>query len=225
MRKHNQFKLPFLWFGSTIILRPPWVPALWLRSNCSTHYHVHEITSFPDIMNINYTTSTITVARQDFKAKSGCPDTLNNITIDFSIFQYTPLDANLTLFYGNCSSLCNLTTFKEFSCPMNPRNIPVCWLTNNAMLKSNISVASCSNHLFLPIHMSDNNFMDTIGGYMPNAAWNGFELRWNANNGSCEACLRSGGQCGHEPRSNKFFCFCSDESNCPFPGTLSIFSL
>ncbi|KNA21389.1 hypothetical protein SOVF_043650 [Spinacia oleracea] len=172
-----------------------------------------------DIMNINYTTSTITVARQDFKAKSGCPDTLNNITIDFSIFQYTPLDANLTLFYGNCSSLCNLTTFKEFSCPMNPRNIPVCWLTNNAMLKSNISVASCSNHLFLPIHMSDNNFMDTIGGYMPNAAWNGFELRWNANNGSCEACLRSGGQCGHEPRSNKFFCFCSDESNCPFPGS------
>uniref|UniRef100_A0A803LAY8 non-specific serine/threonine protein kinase n=1 Tax=Chenopodium quinoa TaxID=63459 RepID=A0A803LAY8_CHEQI len=102
---------------------------------------------------------------------------------------------------------------------MNPTNVPVCWLTKNAMLNNSISVSSCPNHLFLPIHMDDNLAMDQIGGYIPNAAWNGFELKWNANSGSCEACLQSGGQCGHEPRSNKFFCFCSDESKCPFPGS------
>ncbi|XP_021755085.1 LEAF RUST 10 DISEASE-RESISTANCE LOCUS RECEPTOR-LIKE PROTEIN KINASE-like 1.2 isoform X1 [Chenopodium quinoa] len=172
------------------------------------------------VLAINSTSSTINVAREDFRTRSGCPASLVNITIDFSIFQYTPLDTNLTLFYGNCSTLCNLTTFKVFpSCPMSPsETLPICLLTRKAMLKSNISVASCPNHLFLPTHLSDNLIMDKVGDYIPQAAWNGTELKWSANNGLCEACLRSGGQCGHEPHSHKFFCFCTDECKCPFPG-------
>uniref|UniRef100_A0A803M4A6 Wall-associated receptor kinase C-terminal domain-containing protein n=1 Tax=Chenopodium quinoa TaxID=63459 RepID=A0A803M4A6_CHEQI len=171
------------------------------------------------VLAINSTSSTINVAREDFRTRSGCPASLVNITIDFSIFQYTPLDTNLTLFYGNCSTLCNLTTFKVFpSCPMSPsETLPICLLTRKAMLKSNISVASCPNHLFLPTHLSDNLIMDKVGDYIPQAAWNGTELKWSANNGLCEACLRSGGQCGHEPHSHKFFCFCTDECKCPFP--------
>ncbi|KAL2924645.1 LEAF RUST 10 DISEASE-RESISTANCE LOCUS RECEPTOR-LIKE PROTEIN KINASE-like 2.4 [Bienertia sinuspersici] len=157
------------------------------------------------VLNINSRNSTITVARNDFKQKSGCPDeSLKNITIDFSIFQYTSQDANLTLFYGNCSSLCNSTTFKEFSCPMNPTNIPVCWLTKNAMLKNNISQFSCPNHLFLPILASNNSALDDAGAYNPTVAWNGFELKWSVNRDSCGACLRSGGQCGHDPRSSPY---------------------
>uniref|UniRef100_A0A803LAY4 non-specific serine/threonine protein kinase n=1 Tax=Chenopodium quinoa TaxID=63459 RepID=A0A803LAY4_CHEQI len=129
------------------------------------------------------------VAREDFRTRSGCPASLVNITIDFSIFQYTPLDTNLTLFYGNCSSVCNLTTFKVFpSCPMSPsETLPICLLTKKSMLKSYISTASCPNHLFLPIHLSDNLIMDRVGDYIPQAAWNGTELKWSANNASFSA--------------------------------------
>ncbi|KAK9683177.1 hypothetical protein RND81_10G121200 [Saponaria officinalis] len=165
------------------------------------------------VFNINQTSSTMNVARQDFLDGFGCPLKLVNITIDFSIFEYTSLDANISLVY-DCASNCS-----SFSCPTDGGLLPICFMTPKMMLKLNMSQGMCGNRLFLPVHLTDFTAMDEAGKYLPSGAWNGFELKWRANDDLCRECVRSGGQCGHDSKSNKFFCFCSDESKCPFPGS------
>ncbi|XP_074308289.1 LEAF RUST 10 DISEASE-RESISTANCE LOCUS RECEPTOR-LIKE PROTEIN KINASE-like 2.4 [Silene latifolia] len=169
------------------------------------------------VSHINLTSSTMNVARQDFSDGFGCPLTLVNITIDFSLFQYTNSDSNITLLYDECASKC-----KNFSCPWGGgKSLPICFLTDKLMLKFNMSKVVCPNKLFLPVQNTDLIAMDKAGEYMPFSAKNGFELKWNANDGLCRECVRSGGQCGHDFKSNKFFCFCTDESKCPFPGSIN----
>ncbi|XP_074289829.1 LEAF RUST 10 DISEASE-RESISTANCE LOCUS RECEPTOR-LIKE PROTEIN KINASE-like 2.4 [Silene latifolia] len=167
------------------------------------------------VLAINSTASTMTVARQDFFDGFGCPSALVNITIDFSLFQYTNSDSNITLIYGDCVSKCS-----RFSCPLSGE---ICFLTDKLMLKFNMSKVVCPNKLFLPVHKTDLMAMDKAndGYYLPSSARNGFELKWNANDGLCRQCVGSGGQCGHDSKSNKFFCFCTDESKCPFPGSIN----
>ncbi|XP_074308314.1 LEAF RUST 10 DISEASE-RESISTANCE LOCUS RECEPTOR-LIKE PROTEIN KINASE-like 2.3 [Silene latifolia] len=170
------------------------------------------------VFDINLTSSTMNVARQDFSDRFGCPLSLVNITIDFSLFEYTNSDSNITLIYGECVSKCS-----NFSCPWGGvKSLPICFLTDKLMLKLNMSQVMCPNKLFLPVHNTDLMAMDKGGGYyLPSSAFNGFELKWNANDGLCKECVRSGGQCGHDSTSNKFFCFCADESKCPFPGSIN----
>ncbi|XP_074308313.1 LEAF RUST 10 DISEASE-RESISTANCE LOCUS RECEPTOR-LIKE PROTEIN KINASE-like 2.4 [Silene latifolia] len=171
------------------------------------------------VFDINSTASTMRVARQDFFDGSGCPLVLANITIDFSIFQYTDLDANMTLIYDKCALKC-----PNFSCPWGGTKsvpyLPICFLTDKLMVKFNMSNVICPKKLMLPVHKTDVLAMDEAGRYLPTSAWNGFQLKWNANDGLCQECVGSGGQCGHDSKSNKFFCFCTDESKCPFPGSI-----
>ncbi|XP_074308316.1 LEAF RUST 10 DISEASE-RESISTANCE LOCUS RECEPTOR-LIKE PROTEIN KINASE-like 2.4 [Silene latifolia] len=168
------------------------------------------------VSHINLTSSTMNIARQDFSDGFGCPLALVNITIDFSLFEYTNSDSNITLIYDECASKC-----PSFPCPWGEaKSLPICFLTDKLMIKFNMSKVVCPNKLFLPVHNTDVLATDEAGVYRPLSAWNGFELKWNANDGLCRECVGSGGQCGHDSESNKFFCFCTDESKCPFPGSI-----
>lgn len=178
------------------------------------------------VIHINSSSSTITVAREDYYSRSGCPTSSNlaNIEIDFSRFQYTPVNENITLLYSNCSSVCSNGPLKAmtFPCPVtSTQNFEVCYLTKKMISDHNIS-ETCPNRLFLPVHRSDDMAIDSSGQVMQVsfAAWHGFELKWSADNVVCEECLAKGGQCGHDWLSNKFFCFCTDESKCPFSGSV-----
>jgi len=178
------------------------------------------------VIGMNFTSSTITVAREDYYQRAGCPSSSNlaNLTIDFSRFRYTSANENITLLYSSCGSVCSSAPLKAmtFPCPVTAtQNLEVCYLTKKMLSDHNISESTCTNRLFLPVHRSDSIAIDNSGQVMQVsfAAWHGFELKWSADNVLCEECLASGGQCGHDWSSNKFFCFCTDESNCPFPGT------
>ncbi|XP_074279063.1 LEAF RUST 10 DISEASE-RESISTANCE LOCUS RECEPTOR-LIKE PROTEIN KINASE-like 2.4 [Silene latifolia] len=165
------------------------------------------------VVGINIMSSTMNVSREDYYKGSGCPSsTLTNITIDFSIFQYTPSDTNISLFY-DCASKCRF-----YPCPVSGgKSNPVCFMTQKMMVQGNISGVICPNNLFLPVHVSDNIAMDEEQGYLPTASVDGFELKWSADNVLCEECLYTRGQCGHDTNSNKFVCFCPNGSNCPGP--------
>lgn len=180
------------------------------------------------VIGINSTSSTITIAREDYYQRAGCPSSSNiaNITIDFTRFQYTTVNQNITLLYSSCGSVCTSAPLKAmtFPCPVTAtQNFEVCYLTKKMMSDHNISESTCPNRLFLPVHRSDNMAIDNSGQVMQVsfAAWHGFELKWSADNALCAQCLASGGQCGHDWISNKFFCFCTDESKCPFTGSIS----
>ena len=165
------------------------------------------------VIGINSTSSTITIAREDYYQRAGCPSSSNI--------------ANITILYSSCGSICTSAPLKAmtFPCPVTAtQNFEVCYLTEKMMSDHNISESTCSNRLFLPIHRSDNMAIDNSGQVMQVsfAAWHGFELKWSADNALCGQCLASGGQCGHDWSSNKFFCFCTDESKCPFTGTGNI---
>ncbi|KAL9244121.1 hypothetical protein vseg_017929 [Gypsophila vaccaria] len=186
--------------------------------NCDQHTQKVKIMIMSQtfyVFGINQTSSTMTVARQDLLDGFGCPLTLVNITMDFSKFQYTSSDANVSLVYGECNVNCT-----SFSCPMGGKKpLPICFMTQKMMQKANMSQAMCPNRLFLPVHVTDVVAMDDAGRYLPQGAWNGFELKWIADDVLCRKCLGSGGRCGHDFKANKFFCFCSDESKCPFSGS------
>ncbi|KAK9700217.1 hypothetical protein RND81_08G224000 [Saponaria officinalis] len=164
------------------------------------------------VLGIDMTSSTMNVSREDYYKGTGCPSTLANITIDFSIFQYTSSDTNISLFY-DCASKC-----RTYPCPTGGGKFnPICFMTEKMMTQNNISDAICPNNLFLPVHTSDNMAMDAEQGFLPTASENGFELKWSADNVLCEECLYSGGQCGHDSKLNKFVCFCPNGSKCPGP--------
>ncbi|KAH9622183.1 hypothetical protein KSS87_001248 [Heliosperma pusillum] len=139
------------------------------------------------VFGINVTASTMRVARQDFFNGSGCPLTLANVTIDFSIFQYTDLDSNITLIYDKCALKC-----PNFKCPgIGTNPMPFCFLTDKLMVKFNMSHVMCPNKLLLPVHKTDVLAMDEAGQYLPISAWNGFQLKWNAN----DVCISVTGIC------------------------------
>ncbi|KAK9700202.1 hypothetical protein RND81_08G223200 [Saponaria officinalis] len=164
------------------------------------------------VLGIDMTSSTMNVSREDYYKGTGCPSTLANITIDFSIFQYTSSDTNISLFY-DCASKC-----RTYPCPTAGGKFnPICFMTEKMMTQNNISDAICPNNLFLPVHTSDNMAMDAEQGFLPTASENGFELKWSTDNVLCEECLYSGGQCGHDSKLNKFVCFCPNGSKCPGP--------
>ncbi|KAH9615199.1 hypothetical protein KSS87_000824 [Heliosperma pusillum] len=165
------------------------------------------------VLGVNITSSTMNVSREDYYKGTGCPSsTLVNITIDFSVFQYTSSDTNISLFY-DCASKC-----RSYPCPVGGgKTNPVCFMTEKMMVQGNISGAICPNNLFLPVHVSDNVDMDQEQGFLPSASVHGFELKWSADNMLCEECLYTRGQCGHDSEFNKFVCFCPSGSKCPGP--------
>ncbi|KAL9231314.1 hypothetical protein vseg_006555 [Gypsophila vaccaria] len=164
------------------------------------------------VVGINITSSIMNVSREDYYKGTGCPSTLANITIDFSIFQYTSADTNISLF-SDCASKC-----RTYPCPLGGGKVnPICFMTEKMIIQNNISDITCPKYLFLPVHTSDNMAMDAEQGFLPTASQNGFELKWSADNVLCEKCFYSGGQCGHDTKLNKFVCLCPNDSTCPGP--------
>ncbi|KOM53123.1 hypothetical protein LR48_Vigan09g178200 [Vigna angularis] len=54
------------------------------------------------------------------------------------------------------------------------------------------------------------------------ALQNGFELNWEGDNGECEKCSNSGGECGVDEGDGGFQCFCVDE---PHSATCKAFGM
>ncbi|GAB2300010.1 hypothetical protein Dimus_034053 [Dionaea muscipula] len=163
------------------------------------------------VEHINSTTHILTVAREDY-FNNHCPASLDNIAINFTLFNYTPTDQNIT-FYYNCAN--PLTT--GLSTPCNTASgtqITGYFLTESMLSSLPNGKTGCSSNLFVPVLESAiaSGFTQAT---LDTALVQGFELEWFADNELCAGCTAGGGECGYDWTNNKFACYCPDgSSNC-----------
>ncbi|KAL9265856.1 LEAF RUST 10 DISEASE-RESISTANCE LOCUS RECEPTOR-LIKE PROTEIN [Drosera capensis] len=154
------------------------------------------------VRNMRTIDRTITVAREDYFT-SQCPS--DCIAINFTLFTYTSLDENITLYF-NCSS----TNKAGVSTPCNATTGKNSYYLTKSMVSSLSSTFTkgCSGNLFVPVVESQvSTFND---GTLAAALVSGFELEWFADDNLSTACQLMGGECGYDWTNNKFVCHCSD---------------
>ncbi|GAB4827904.1 hypothetical protein Ancab_034788 [Ancistrocladus abbreviatus] len=164
------------------------------------------------VRGIDTSTGSMTVARQDY-SNNQCPTSLLNITMDFTRFNYTSTDANISLYYGCPSSL---STAMEANCSTKVFSGNAYFVTRSLAKSLNIQ-AVCSGYLFVPIFQSAADTIDSSPnfGSVTSALMEGFGLQWTASNDRCNKCLKSGGQCGYDWDRKEPTCYCANQSNCP----------
>ncbi|KAI8018483.1 LEAF RUST 10 DISEASE-RESISTANCE LOCUS RECEPTOR-LIKE PROTEIN KINASE-like 2.5 [Camellia lanceoleosa] len=165
------------------------------------------------VLEINYMTQTLMIARQDFW-NSTCPKNLQNTTIDFTLFSYASNVQNLTLFFG-CSQIpvLQLGSSRQFNCSVNGIDDRNFYLTRSTPFSN--STISCFSSVIVPVFQSAAQALEgnsSSSTSLKAALDGGFGLQWSANSDLCSQCVASGGQCGYESGSSSFTCFCSDKA-------------
>ncbi|WVZ08729.1 hypothetical protein V8G54_022075 [Vigna mungo] len=155
------------------------------------------------ILDWRNTTQTITVARDDYWDNI-CVSDYKNSTFDNAHFQYDHQYndlRNVTLFYCPSDSAPSILTesYRE-SCGADkfvfytPLPVPPysgnCAVVVTPIFETNASL------------VRENKINEALR--------NGFELNWEGDNGECEKCSNSGGECGVDEGDGGFQCFCED---------------
>ncbi|XP_065623244.1 LEAF RUST 10 DISEASE-RESISTANCE LOCUS RECEPTOR-LIKE PROTEIN KINASE-like 2.1 isoform X2 [Quercus suber] len=166
------------------------------------------------VLEVNKTLQTLRLARTDYWQKI-CPSVLVNTTIDFTLFSYTPSDANLTLYYQCPVPLVPITSListsvLQFNCTINNTNFfnyysPNIYSPDLSSISN--SIGACSYWVIVPI-LPQTPVIATTQDAVTAAIDGGFMLTWNARNPQCETCVGAGGLCGSDPSTNAFACHC-----------------
>ncbi|XP_020579397.1 LEAF RUST 10 DISEASE-RESISTANCE LOCUS RECEPTOR-LIKE PROTEIN KINASE-like 2.1 isoform X2 [Phalaenopsis equestris] len=154
------------------------------------------------VQNIYYEQKTVTVVDSNFM-RTECPISFTNTSINSTLFNYTSLDHNLTV-YINCSFPTMPPGLLEISC-LNEAYSPTksyYKVGNGPSTFSENLFGSCDKTAAVAVH---NN--QTFGG----ALKEGFGLTWSNVMDWCQNCKESGGMCGYnESRPGDHLCFCSE---------------
>ncbi|KAK4768152.1 hypothetical protein SAY87_003293 [Trapa incisa] len=156
----------------------------------------------------------LTVVRMDL-LENACPQQEGDFLVDYSLFNYTASDLNVTLFY-DCTSQSS-TDFRSFNCSMD--NGPQSNLLGTSSSPPNdYGQPVCSSSMTAPVLKS--SYSDLVSNAIgaDQVLKGGFEVRWTLSMGECTSCIASGGRCGINRTTEKFSCFCSNgtyESICP----------
>ncbi|KAI6691534.1 hypothetical protein NL676_028362 [Syzygium grande] len=172
------------------------------------------------VLQINYTTQTMTVVRNDYW-NTICPSNLINTTLEIaSPFSYTSdtMVSNLILYYG-CQASPSQTQSTmintNFSCPNNQTTGIGYVVTKNGsdIVSHNLTTitAGCNTSVVLAAYQSGIQEIKSNLSRIVSAIDEGFGLQWTADD-KCSGCLASGGQCGQVNSSGAFACYCQDKS-------------
>ncbi|PIN24101.1 Serine/threonine protein kinase [Handroanthus impetiginosus] len=165
------------------------------------------------VRDINNTTQTLRIARDDLW-DNVCPRrVLTNTTLNFTIFDYssTANDQTITLIYicsgyqmPSDNSDCVVTGTISWYTYLNRRNVG---LGNGISCDTVISVR------VNPTALQDSDLPSVSKRLLQDALNNGFWIRWFANNDDCNRCVQSGGVCGYNQESGSFSCYCRDQTH------------
>ncbi|GAV85556.1 Pkinase domain-containing protein/GUB_WAK_bind domain-containing protein/WAK_assoc domain-containing protein [Cephalotus follicularis] len=171
------------------------------------------------VLDINSESRTLKVARADY-VNDLCPTFLVNTTLNLTIFNYSSDTQNLVIYYG-CPTIPNqfetIGLSSQFNCSINDTDISGYFVTRNITVSALADIAdalaSCDNNLVVPIFQSSLESLEInpTPENLITALDDGFGLLWNANESFCDSCKESGGQCGHDPSSSEFACYCPDK--------------
>ncbi|KAL8161157.1 hypothetical protein V2J09_012646 [Rumex salicifolius] len=158
----------------------------------------------------------ITISRTD-RWLGQCPDRLNSTTMDFSKFNLSSTNQNITFFYGCQESYADLSSrVPNATCDGGYGSLHGFYLTQKMVDKYNKSLnlfKNC-NYIFIPVSKSKAEAVDGEPGnwgVLINAFEEGFDLGLIVDNSACDSCMKSKGVCGYDYDSKKFVCHCDDQ--------------
>ncbi|KAK1321316.1 hypothetical protein QJS10_CPA03g00549 [Acorus calamus] len=162
------------------------------------------------VKNIDYEKQIMTIADMAFINIDKYCSYLSNTSLDFSLFDYTDNDHNLT-YYGCSSPPLNVSSsvFYEL-CNTRTNYVDYYYIIAVAVDVLDPLGDFCDSRYFVPIRKphSMNDF--SMDGLMKVLA-DGFDVMWNPGKGWCDKCVGSGGRCGFdESKPNDPFCLCPD---------------
>ncbi|XP_022865653.1 LEAF RUST 10 DISEASE-RESISTANCE LOCUS RECEPTOR-LIKE PROTEIN KINASE-like 1.3 isoform X4 [Olea europaea var. sylvestris] len=173
------------------------------------HCHQNDVTTI-EIMNITYhvlgineSTQTMRIVREDVM-RATCPEDMVNTTLDYSLFDYSATNTNLTFLYG-CPTL----------------KIPGLSLVCSSgydgvyVLPGTQGPGKCNASVVVPILVST-GYGHGAGGSVNSTTLDqvlqqGFEIRWKMDDKDCNDCIESKGRCGFNFATNQTACFCPDQ--------------
>ncbi|CAA2980877.1 LEAF RUST 10 DISEASE-RESISTANCE LOCUS RECEPTOR-LIKE PROTEIN KINASE-like isoform X3 [Olea europaea subsp. europaea] len=163
------------------------------------------------VLEINNTTQTIQVAREDLW-NTTCPSFLYNTTLNLNLFTPSPDYRNVTIYYG-CSSNGQPTQLpNQFSCDVNGTNTESFYAMGEvtdpgSTIRCNSSINVLINQSLLALPTA------SVPRLLQDAFASGFSLQWEANNRICLDCIGSGGLCGTNRESGSFACYCANRTS------------
>ncbi|XP_029122196.2 LEAF RUST 10 DISEASE-RESISTANCEUS RECEPTOR-LIKE PROTEIN KINASE-like 1.2 isoform X2 [Elaeis guineensis] len=158
------------------------------------------------VKDIDYLNHLLTVGDLSLISQS-CPEPYENTTIDFSLFNYTDRDRNVTL-YVNCTTLSLIPTLYEIGCLLDDTGQHHSYyrLDNTSFLDV---LGNCSSTVLLPMSRTAADRLVSGNGSFGSVLKEGFILRWTAGIAWCSDCISSGGWCGYNfSSSNDHTCYC-----------------
>ncbi|XP_021763602.1 LEAF RUST 10 DISEASE-RESISTANCE LOCUS RECEPTOR-LIKE PROTEIN KINASE-like 2.5 [Chenopodium quinoa] len=159
------------------------------------------------LLNINTSSHTISVTPKEFWNTS-CPDTDNlfNTTLNYTLYKYTDEVANFT-FYYDCPTPFPVMSSPGSATPYDCLNINYSFPVVYFKIGDNyIPQIPCQSNIIVPLfHQSRDILKDSDS--VKSAFEKGFELEWIADNGKCDDCQKSGGECGYDFSQRNFTCY------------------
>ena len=196
------------------------------------------------VLNISLPTYTMTIARTDFWNET-CPKQFNSTTLNYTLFDYSGSNQNLTLFYG-CSDevfsqlpdTSNITK-QNFTCEIVDSGKTTAFYVEEALLGLDYRpiLESCDINVTLPVSLAaldellqaEDNTGDQVssGDRLEKALNKGFDVNYGAVSNWCMPCNASGGICGSSG-TYPYNCFCPDDNKsypflCPKSGMFPLF--
>ncbi|KAL6007569.1 hypothetical protein ACLOJK_033067 [Asimina triloba] len=168
------------------------------------------------VKSIDYEYERLTVVDMDFVGKT-CPLPSINATTNFSLFEYAPIDINLTLYFN-----CPYPIYSPLSpllCKPEGSIYPYAYFELQSGSDLGVYRFQDCDCGVISLHESHANFLKGDPGVYGDAVEDGFTLNWIVDQGKCGICAESGGQCGYNVTNpSEPICYCGGQSNyekCP----------
>ncbi|KAF8037743.1 hypothetical protein BT93_B0549 [Corymbia citriodora subsp. variegata] len=172
------------------------------------------------VMRMNISTRILEVTRKDL-SEDLCDGahvnaTLNNATLNSSLFDYASHYLNLTLFY-DCNSSLPPQHYNLFPCPPSGHVYfdldadPESQLHKHCKFSvlGRVSPSEAPDLTPPPEGTDYSAFFSRVNKVLKES----FEITWTANTSMCENCTNSGGRCGYDSKKRECNCFCKDGAN------------
>ncbi|XP_027076377.2 LEAF RUST 10 DISEASE-RESISTANCEUS RECEPTOR-LIKE PROTEIN KINASE-like 1.4 isoform X2 [Coffea arabica] len=148
------------------------------------------------VLDVHPTAQTLRVAREDVM-QNNCPTDLVNMTLDYTLFDYSTSYINVTFIYGCLVNAPNVV----FSCGNNSLSV----------LPGEVGAGLCKASVVYPaLQTGDRGSFNFTG--LDQVLRQGFDIRWIVDTGICNECTKSGGRCGYgggtNQNQNQTTCFC-----------------
>ncbi|KAF8376703.1 hypothetical protein HHK36_031620 [Tetracentron sinense] len=165
------------------------------------------------VLGINQIQEVLTLARMDFWNDT-CPLQFANTTLNYTLFNYTRDNANLTLFYG-CTSTIVINASNRFDCTVNGITSGSYFVIGPVPMDPNQNLTKCNISIQVPILQAAVYGLLDDPLNLEKALRGGFKVKYNATNDTlCMECVESGGHCGYDWTLLQPTCFCHDQ---PYP--------